>query len=152
MQKELFNLALAKLKEALKVSIMKKSILKDPDTGEKEIVTEVNVPLLKEIHAIFKTLQERIEGAPIQRHRHEIRSQNLNVHVGNNSAAGNDASFSPVSGGMVLNVGAGGKSLNLDDPGITMEDLNAFGEKLDTLVNKLDKAEKVTSKVAKTTR
>ncbi len=101
LQKELIQLGYKKIREAFEAPIyLKKRIVEvDKVTGERSVRFEktVNVPLLKELHAIVRTLQDRIHGSVVHKHQVEQKTLQLNMNApANTTVAGGGMSLLPM--------------------------------------------------------
>ncbi len=121
--RDLLNRAMARLSDAMDADLYDESrvtyIGQDGKKHSKK-VRKLNVALLREIHAITKTLQDRIHGGIIQ--RQQILQKNINVNV-------------PL-GERTPGSGVGG--LTLDSPDLTLDQLEAFSQKLSGVMLKLE--------------
>jgi hypothetical protein len=84
-KREMLHLGLKRLREAMELPLrekVKQTVLED-GVRKTVYVWQTNVPLLKEIHNIVKTLQDRVHGAVTQ--QHSITQRNLNVNVSGGS-------------------------------------------------------------------
>lgn len=129
LQKELLDLAMKKLRITLSKPITHPVKIKeyDPETKKFNVRYEkrVNVQLVKEIHAIVKTMQDRLYGSTIQRAR--IESKNLNVNVDANQKL-------PPTGGAV-------DEIKFDEVNFTIEELDQVENQLAKLQASIVKAE-----------
>lgn len=85
-KREMLNIGMARLREALELPIREKvKTTITGEDGEKKTVFiwQTNVPLLKEIHSIVKTLQDRVHGSVVQ--THHVKSLNVNMGPGGKS-------------------------------------------------------------------
>lgn len=115
-KREMLLLGLKRLREAMELPLREKKKIKVVEDGEKvdAFVWETNVPLLKEIHSIVKTLQDRVHGAVTQ--QHNIMQRSLSVSV--------------KGGGELLPQVA-------DDFNLNMEQLDLYAEKLKLIESKM---------------
>lgn len=115
-QQEIRNKALAKISDALEHPIFEVTFeVKHLKDGTKKTVKKkkVNVPFLKEIHSILKTMQDRVDGSVIQRAQ-------IHTHT----------TTSPPS------VVPG----SLSDPNLTLDDLMKFKSQLSKIQGQLEAA------------
>lgn len=118
-QTEILHKAFAKISDALEqpvVEVVRKSIRKSDGTYKTVKEKKVNVTFLREIHAILRTMQDRIEGSVVQRAIVKTESKTVHAHVG-----------AP-------------NTLSLSDPNLTMEQLDAFHKKLTAMKNEIAQA------------
>jgi hypothetical protein len=81
-QKQIINVGLQKLLEAVQLPFWKETYSYEYNKHGKKVVThsiKVDTTLLREIHSIVRTMQDRVHGAVIQ--RAQIQSKNMNVNV-----------------------------------------------------------------------
>ena len=129
LQKELLLLGMKKMREAFEAPIIikKKVTTQDKKTGEKTTKIErlVNVPLLKEIHAIFRTLQDRVHGSMVHKHMHDVKQTTMQLNV--------NATPEQVASGQMP------APLRLDSPTLTLQELEAFDKQLERIEKKIEK-------------
>jgi hypothetical protein len=116
LQKELLNLGFKKLRTALSAPIINlcRVVKRDLETGDSVVTYEkrVDIKLLREVHSIVKTLQDRVHGSIVQRQFIKQQTQSMNVNIDQGPAPNDPAARS------------------LADPNLTMEDLEAFERQL----------------------
>lgn len=97
LKKEMIMLGINKLREVLEYPITKTVFKKYKDeNGDIQFLKEeeIDIPLVKEIHSIVKTLQDRVHGAITQRHEIKQQSMSLNLSASTNTTQPQGSSVS----------------------------------------------------------
>lgn len=85
-QRELLKVGYDRMREVMHLPFYEKKVkrIKDPMTGKLKMQTEkvLNVQLIKVVHDMVKTLEDRINGSIVQRQQVEGKNVNLNVDAG----------------------------------------------------------------------
>jgi hypothetical protein len=150
-QREMLALGFKRLREALELPLLEKYNVVDTDeegNRRKVILERPNVALLKEMHNIVKTLQDRVYGAVTQ--HHQVVSKNLNLNL----AAGPQPAEPPKPVNPKVNEALKGASkpaalpvVSLDSAAITLEQLEAYEKKLlsieDRIADIVERAEDI---------
>lgn len=120
LQQEIITLGLKKLREVFDHTLIEvewKNVKnKKGETLLKKTRT-VNVALLKEMHSIVKTFQDRVHGSVV--HRQQIATHSVKEHRGTK----------------------GDNIIDLDDPTLSLADLNRYEEKLSTVSDNIKEGE-----------
>lgn len=137
LQKELVALGMRRLREVMVQDIHTEKISYTKDeNGEpiKLVRREVNVPLVKEMHNIIKTMQDRIHGSVLQR---QHLSGTINQQIDQRSV---NVSMTPEQAREQALAAAQGeqKSLPLQSDVLSLESLEEFDRKLSEVAAKLE--------------
>lgn len=122
LQREMIAMGMKKLRTVFDAPLYEttyKNVKNKDGVTELKATRKLNVALVREIHAILKTMQDRVHGAVLQRIKTEGRQLNVNVTAGAEVAT-------PIP-----------KGISLDSPDLTMEQLDAFAAKLGSVQKQL---------------
>lgn len=117
-RKEMLLLGMSKLREAIDLPLREKVKTSVMENGKRKtvLIWRTNVPLIREIHSIVKTMQDRVHGTLTQKHHVEKKSLSINVNTDKD--------------GVEIPTLGPNHSLNMDELDKAMEKLNAIETKM----------------------
>lgn len=123
---EMIQLGLKRMREILELPLQEEVKGIDMSEGVRKIVLvkKTNIPLVKEQRAILELLMNRADGAVVQRHQVVSKNLNLNVEQKAEKVALPEQEL---------------PSLPLNSPTLTLEQLDAYEAKLDSIHTKIKK-------------